>query len=375
MDALHRATFDLWWKDDFGEDHHSQTSGSDAMPKKPTSFHIVSIFARNGSVEPRALGRFSESRLTQCIDRCDFPRDDESGMIKLPLPHHGDEWHQHLSNAELLCPKPLATTATLNIIYISNDSDSVMGMSSQTLLDLFAIFGLDYSFLLPLCRFADTWRAVRPSNGSSSFLLIIQQLYAIAYTFSPKQNVTNCLIFGKHESKVPDGLDKTDFNFYQLTWYQATSNGGDEASVRNKDRERVEQLLKRIHVQPHHLHHPLFMAQLGLVDSLFALAFQINSETNHVAALSKRASETKYKPPYGEKYLQPLVRLSHEVGEMHTSMARLFKGAGVAFMLLQTLEARSAWGKWYRKLCTEGDQNLLRLHGEAEKWLSEGLPS
>lgn len=176
MDVLQRAGLDTWPKE--------------GCEPGPTSFHIVSFFARNGSDQvqqqpPRSDPRkLSEGHLKERIAECGFPRDAKK-MLRPQPPCGGNEWHELLADAGLLSPKPKRTLATLNIVYVHNKNNSVEGMSAKTLLDLFAIFGLDKSFLPLLCRFSDTWLYTRRNDGTCSFLLIIQQLYCIAYSFSP----------------------------------------------------------------------------------------------------------------------------------------------------------------------------------------------
>lgn len=351
MDALTRAGLETWWTGNFKSDGK-------------TSFHIVSSFAHNASdeLDPQPPLRFSENQLKQCIAK--YQSSQGGRLKKYPAIGEG-EWHRSLADAQLLCPKPRDTTATLNIIYVHNEENSVFRVSAQTVLFLFEMLGLDYSFLPSLCRGSDTWLCTRRNDGSCSFLLIIQPVYCIAYSFSPLHRVTNCVCFGKDPWKIEDDLDETSLNFYQPAWYGDTFDRHKANTLMHVDWAHLQS-------KAHHLHHPLSLAYMGMVDSLTALTCQVNGMVRRVGKLEDVTSPENAQRPTN---LYQLSQLSLEAGEMHTDIARISKSASIASLLLQTLESRRAWEKWTRRYATSGTEASHRLQNEAGEWMGEGLPS
>lgn len=367
MDALRKSVLNLGicQADSFGKDRKIE-------PEERTKFNIISVFAlENGKVDvdPKNIQQLSEKELVRRIPQ-------------QPLPlRQTEEWHQSLAETVgelpgLLAPKPQGTTATLNVIYVHNEEDSAKGMSQDTLLKLFDTFGLDRSILHFLRRGADTWHCIRRNDETCAFLLIIQSLYRMACSFSPQGRETNCVVFGKPPKKVEDEVDETDFNFYEPAWfYEQSPSGNKRRDNQSKldDRKKFDpscafkKLLAKI--QCHHLHHPLSLAYLGLVDSLSSIFIRVDKEVETIGDLEDKATE---RIDDDGKTLDSLVSLSEKAGRASVTMARLSKATGVASMLLQTLQDRKGWKRWCRRFFPT---NSGSQYDCAAEWLAEGLPS
>lgn len=370
MDALRQSVLNLGicQEDEFGENNL-------------TKFNIISVFAPENSEVDIDLGNIRQLSEEELVRR--IPQ------VLTPL-SQTEEWHQRLAETVnetpgLLAPKPEGTTATLNVIYVDNEEDAVRGMPRDTLLRLFDTFGLDRSFLHFLIRGADTWHCIRRDDETCAFLLIIQSLYRMACSFSPKGRETNCVIFGCPPKDIENGLDKTSFNFYQPGWFyeQPPSSDGcfDDQSMLDEQKtfepsHAFEGMLEKI--RSHHLHHPLSLAYLGLVDSLSSIFIRVGKEVRPIGELEKALKTfTKTDKETGpidddEKPLDSLVKLSEKAGTASVTMARLYKVTGVASMLLQTLQDSNGWERWCRKFFPTSSGTQYDL---AAQWLAEGLPS
>lgn len=125
--------------------------------------------------------------------------------------------------------------------------------------------------------------------------------------------VTNCICFGKNPSTIETVLDETIFNFYQPAWYGGTINDGD--------------ILKQIQwtqlqLKPYHLHHPLALAYIGLVDNLTALRCQISNKVAKVGNLENSANLDDIPK---SSNLKQLIEHSLTIGDLHTDIARMSK--------------------------------------------------
>lgn len=320
-----------------------------------TSFNIASAFAlENGTVQQGAIQTLSENELTARFSR------DDAGSLNQPPLSETDEWHDHLVRQRLLSAKPPNTTATLNVVYVHRDDKPHAGMASSTLLDIFAIFALDTSFLHLISRNADSWQFIRRDDGTCSFLFMNAAPYGMACSISLTGRETNCLIFGYWSDVRRHGIDATDFNFYQPAWFH-----NETEFLANR---ALSQLLGRI--QPHHLHHPLSLGYLCLLDSLSAIFVQGTEEIGVTFDL-ENATEAD---ALARESLERWVSLSQRAGKVNTQLARLFRSLGVASLLLETLEDRKGWEKWCQRFVTTADYQT-GLHGRAARWLAEGLPS
>lgn len=376
MDALRQSVLNLGicQQHNFGQD--IKTALADPTKSNPTKFNIISVFAtENGTVDvdPRNIHKLSEKQLIEC-----FPPG-QIGGLKLPPLSQTEERHQCLVDTRLLPPKPQNTTATLNIIYVDNEEDSVSGMSRETLLKLFEVFGLDLSILHLLSRGADTWHCIQRDDETCAFLLIIQSLYYMACSFSPKGRETNCVIFGSPPKEIEDDLDKTNFNFYQPAWFCKHRPSSDSwledkpflnAQTTFEASHAFPKMLEKI--QSHHLHHPLSLAYLGLVDSLSSIFIQVEKQVKPISELVDALD--KATEPIGDdkESLSSLISSFEKAGTASVTMARLSKVTGVASMLLQTLQDSNGWKRWCQRffLTSSGSQ-----YDRAAGWLAEALPS
>lgn len=376
MDALRESAlnFSICQDPNFGKDRKRK-------PEERTKFNIISVFALETGevdVDPRNIQQLSEKQFTKR-----FPQD-ENGNLELPPLRQTEEWHQRLADTVrglpgLLASKPPGTTATLNVIYVDNENDSVRGMSRNTLLTLFDIFELDFSSLHLLRRGADSWHCIRRDDDTCAFLLIIQSLYRMACSFSPNGRETNCVIFGSPPKGIENEVDKTNFNFYQPAWFceqpPSSDDFFDDQSVLDEQKtfepsHALPKLLGKI--QSHHLHHPLSLAYLGLVDSLSSIFIRVGKEVGPIGELEDALDEATEPISDNRKTLDSLVSLSEKAGTASVTMARLSKVTGVASMLLQTLEDSQGWRRWCQRFfsTTPGSQ-----YCQAAEWLAEGLPS
>lgn len=372
MDALRKSVLNLSICQDsnFGDDDEERSAA------KRTKFNIISVFApENGSVDvdPRNIQQLSEKQLIECLPPGHI------GSLRLPPLSQTEEWHQCLVDTRLLPPKPQNTTATLNIIYVDNEKDSVTGMSQKALLKLFEVFGLDRSILHLLRRGADTWHCIQRDDETCAFLLIIQGLYYMACSFSPRGRETNCVIFGKPPKKIEDDVDTTNFNFYQPAWFCKPSPSNDrrvdnEYSVNEQTKfkpfQAFQEMLEKI--QSHHLHHPLSLAYLGLVDSLSSIFIRVGKEVGSISELEDALDNVTEPIGDDKESLSSLISLFEKAGTASVTMARLSKVTGVASMLLQTLQDSNGWKRWCQRffLTSSGSQ-----YDRAAGWLAEGLPS
>lgn len=355
MDALQQSVISL----NISQERDSG-EGRERNSAKRATFNIISAFAlENGTVDvdPKNIRRPSEKEI-------EFFPQDENGNLKLPPLSQTEQWHQRLVEKQLLASKPQGTTATLNVIYVHHEKDSVRGISRVTLLKLFEIFGFDPSVLHLLRRGADTWHCIR-RDETCAFLFIIQSLYCMACSFAPKERETNCVIFGSPPKEIESDLDETDFNFYQPAWFYEQSPSSHErrdSQSKLDDRKTFEpyrafeNMLAKI--KCHHLHHPLSLAYLGLEDSLSSIFLRVNKEVEPIGELEAALDKTT--EPIGDdgKTLVHLVSLFEKAGAASVTMARLAKVTGVASMLLQTLQDSNGWKRWCRRflLTSSGSQ-------------------
>lgn len=356
-----------------GQERNSgENRKSASIAAEPVKFNIISVFEDGtGKVDfkPENIRQLTEGKLLQLFPQ--NPADD----LEIPFLSQTEEWHRSLEKKELLAPKPPGTTATLNIIYVNNDEDFFHGMSPDTLPKLFKIFWLDISALHLLGRSVDTWHCIR-RDEICNFLFIIQGLYRIACSFSPKGRETNCVVFGVPPKRVVDGLGNFNFYFYRPAWFCEQSPSSHER------RDNQSMLDKQITFEPsrafpdllaniesYHLHHPLSLACFGLLDSLVSISLRVGDEIGPTTDL-----ENKVTAPIGEdeKTLNSLVSLSKKAGRASVTMARLSRVTGVASMLLQTLQDRKGWKRWCRGFfpTSSGSQ-----YDRAAEWLAENLPS
>lgn len=350
MDALHRSILGIWTLNAFGQDWWEERP-----IEERTTFNIVSAFAlENGNMWQGPIETIYENELTER-----FPRDDAGGVDQ-PRFSETDQWHQHLVRQRLLSAKPPSTTATLNVIYVHNDKDSLLGMSGETFLDIFAIFGLDISFLHSMSRDTDTWHFIRRDDGTCTFLFVLPTLYYLACSISLPGRQTNCVFIRKRPYVKVEAVERARFNFYRPDWFhKRTGFKADRA---------FPQLLERI--QSHHLHHPLSLAYLCLLDSLSSIFVQVTAEARSTFDL-ENATEVD---TVDRESLDRWVSLSQKAGRINVRLARLSKALGVASLLLETLEDRKRWKTWCQKFVVTADYQT-GLHGRASRWLVEGLPS
>lgn len=369
MDALRRSIFNCGICQE-----RSSGEGRENASAEPTTFNIISAFAlENGTVEfgPEDVQPLSEEELVRR-----FPRE-------LPPLRQTEQWHQRLAETVsglpgLLASKPQGTTATLNVIYVHHEKDSVRDMCRGTLLKLFEIFELDPSVLHLLRRGADTWHCIR-RDDTCAFLFIIQSLYRMACSFSPNGRETNCVIFGSPPKEIENDLDKSDFNFYQPAWFckqrPPSDSWVDNQSLLDEQKtfepsHACQKLLEKI--QSHHLHHPLSLAYLGLEDSLSSIFLRVRKEVEPIGELEDALD--KATEPIGDdkETLGSLVSLFEKAGTASVTLARLSKVTGVASMLLQTLQDRKGWKRWCRRFLPT---NSGSQYDHAAEWLAKGLPS
>lgn len=364
MDNLQTIlNFGICQERNFGKDRGRSSA-------EQTKFNIISAFAlENGTVDVASnnIQRLSEEELRYHIENLELP----------PL-SQTEDWHQRLADAKLLASKPQGTTATLNVMYIHNEEDSVRGMNRDTLLKLFEIFELDPSVLHLLCRGADTWNYIR-RDETCAFLFIIQSLYRMACSFAPKGRETNCVIFGSPPKGIENDLDKTNFNFYQPAWFckrlPSRDSWVDDQSLLDKQKtfeasHALPLLLENI--QSHHLHHPLSLAYLGLVDSLSSIFIRVGKEVGPLSDLEDALDRATGPIGNAKESLGSFVSSFEKVGTIGVTMARLSKVTGVASMLLQSLQDSNGWKRWCRRFfpTDSGSQ-----YNRSAEWLAEGLPT
>lgn len=347
MDALGKSILNIWWARRFGGDSNEEG--------ERTSFNIASAFAlENGTVQRGSFQTLTEVELTARFSR------DDTGNLNHPPLSETDEWHEHLVRQNLLSAKPPSTTATLNVIYVYKKRGSWQGMKADTLKDIISIFGLDTSFLHPIGKATDTWHFIRRGDGTCTFLFVLQRLYLLACSISLTGRQTNCVIFGMPFEKVPESLYVTDFNFYQPAWFDnETGFAADRA---------LWQLLDRI--QSHHLHHPLSLAYLCLLDSLSSICIYVVEGVDSINKLEAAIAADVV----ARESLERLVSLSQRAGVDAIELAKLSRSTGVASLLLETLEDRKGWKRWCQRFVVTADYQT-GLHGRASRWLAEGLPS
>lgn len=344
------------------------------MAAEPIKFNIISVFASENGTDEVDIKRENIRQLTEGELFGLFPRN-IVGDLEIPSLSQTEEWHQLLAEKKLLAPKPQGTTATLNVIYVNNEGDCVKDMSRDTLLKLFEIFGLNVSAEHLLRRGVDSWHCIR-HDDICAFLFVIQNLYCMACSFSPRGRETNCVVFGNPPKQIEDKLDKSNFHFYQPAWFceQSPSSHERRANQSMLDKQTTFEPCRAFPkllagIKSHHLHHPLSFACWGLLDILATISIRIGSETRPITELENKATE-----PIGDddKTLDSLVSLSRKAGRASVTMARLSRVTGVASMLIQTLQDSDGWERWCRRFfpTSSGSQ-----YDRAAEWLAEGVPS
>lgn len=341
----------------------------------------MSVFAQNNEkLEFSELSRLTESQLKMQIGHMRCERND-FGILKVQ--NQSQEWRRRLVEANILRPKPSGTAATLNFLYVrpgEETSDITTMLTFETLMDIFGIFGVEQAYFDPLCKGADIWHSMRRNNGNYSFVLVIQSLYSMICSFSSELQETTLILFGQHPEEMgPPAakLSETKFNFYEREWFEP-----------NVDLKRV---FSHVHtfqrLQPHHLHHPLTFAYLGLIDHLFAMEIRSDDQTKYMKDIGDSEDESSGDQKKDQDSIlkhgkdatmAQRMRISEAAKERMVDMSKLFRGVGMAEMVLGTLDEKASLptsqGLFPGSMATY-DKQIVDQYNLAAAWLGEAIPS
>lgn len=314
-------------------------------PSESTKYIILSIFAKGDeTLEPSDPKKWTESELQYSIGKCGFDFDDPEAFKG---PDENKKWRQGLEGAEILKPKPIHTSATVDLVYILPKSGHkrihiLSDMMIQTLKGMLGIFGIEQSFFHALCRNSDTWYSVQRENGRYGFLLINRGLYSVVCSFSKKDRETTLIVSGQHVDDVDDPLRRKEFRLFSPEWSFPSVNLGQ--SLRDT-------FLRGL--QPHHLHHPLTFALWGFIDNLFSVERWLDRLIDSIDKLKEplengaEDEESKSGITNADKVVSNIANKSTDAKDAMMMSAALFEAIGVAELELKTLKDAIGIKTWF----------------------------